>query len=182
MYAKIILFALIIVLAGCGRRVESYRPVIIAEILKNAAGENIKPEIDSLVLVNTYTVAQVTDYWIAKERCGGNIDTLINHLQNIKMDNDHGQFNWLKWEKNRVRELKANDKKSVLYDVVKVNYTVEQLANKTKYSGKLYYIIHNSMVVGTTLEKDLKNTTNIGGNPIFAYEYIQFKFENPDLQ
>ena len=181
MFSRVILFALIIVMSGCSAGVKSYKAVIEEDILRNAKGVEVKPIVDSLVFVNKYTVQQVTDYWIAKEQCGGNIDTLINYLQRIKMDSSHGQYKWFKWELGRARELKANDKDEVLYEVVKAYYTTELPANKGKSSVLAYYIIHNGQVVGTSSEKDLQSTAQIGKSPIFAYEYIQYKFENPEL-
>jgi hypothetical protein len=181
MNARILIFLLILILAGCGTGVEKYRPVIEADILKKAKGAELKLMVDSLVLVRKYTVQEVTDYWIAKEGCGGNIDTLINCLKNIKMDSPHGQYQWFKWEQNRVRELKANDEDEVLYEVVKAKYTTELPANKGKSSSLTYYILHNGQVVGTSAEKDLQNAVKIGGNPIFAYEYIQYQYENSEL-
>jgi hypothetical protein len=181
MHFRIILFALVLLLSGCGAGIRSYRAVIEEDILRNAKGVDLKPIVDSLVLVNKYTVQEVTDYWIAKERCGGNIDTLINCLKNIKMDSNHGQYKWFKWEQNRVRELKANDKNDVLYEVVKAYYTTELPSNKGKSSVLTYYIIHNGQVVGTSAEKDLQSAANIGKSAIFAYEYLQYKFENPEL-
>lgn len=181
MYSKLILFALVLVLAGCGSDINKYRAVIEEDLLKNAKGVEAKPIVDRLVFVNKYTVQQVADYWIAKERCGGNIDTLINYLQKIKIDSSHGQYKWFKWELGRARELKANDKGDVLYEVVKAYYTTELPDNKGKSSVLTYYILHNGQVVGASAEKDLQNMTKIGNSPIFAYEYIQYKFENPEL-
>jgi hypothetical protein len=181
MYSRVILFALIIVMSGCSAGVKRYKAVIEEDILRNAKGVEAKPMVDSLVIVNKYTVQQVTDYWIAKERCGGNIDTLINCLQKIKMSSDNGQYKWFKWEQNRVGELKANKKDEILYEVVKAYYTTELPANKGKSSVLAYYILHNGQVVGTSTERDLQINAQIGNSPIFAYEYIQFKFENPEL-
>lgn len=181
MYSKLIVCVLILVLAGCGSDINKYRAVIEEDLLKNSKGVEAKLIVDSLVFVNKYTVQQVTDYWIAKEQCGGNIDTLINYLQKIKMDSSHGQYKWFKWEQGRARELKANDKDEVLYEVVKAYYNTELPDNKGKSSVLTYYILHNGQVVGTSTEKDLQSTARIGNSPIFAYEYIQFKFENPEL-
>jgi hypothetical protein len=181
MYSKLILFVLTLVLAGCGSNINKYRAVIEEDLFKNVKDIKAKPIVDSLVFVDKYTVQQVTDYWISKERCGGNIDTLINYLQRIKMDSNHGQYKWFKWEQNRARELKANDKDEVLYEVVKAYYTTELPANKGKSSVLTYYILHNGQVVGASAEKDLLSSARIGKSPIFAYEYIQFKFENPEL-
>lgn len=181
MNSRFLLFALILLLSGCGTNVEKYKPVIEAEILRNSAGMDIRPKVDSLVLINKYSAEEVANYWIAKEGCGGNIDTLINYLKNINMDSSNGQYKWFKWEQNRVRELKAADEDEVFYEVVKAWYTIELPAKKTKSSDLLYYFIQNGQVVGTTSEVDLKNALKHGGNPIFAYEYLQFKFETPEL-
>jgi hypothetical protein len=173
---------MILLLSGCGSGVNKYKDPILYEIIKSESGVNLKPVIDSLALVNKYTVEEITKYWIEKEGFGGNIDTLISRWKNIQMDKNHGQYPWFKWEQGRIKELKSRDKNEVLYEVVKTYFHIEMTANKTKSSAINYYIMRNDMVAGMISETDFQNTLKIVKNPIFAYEYCQFKYSNSDLQ
>ncbi len=176
------IFVLFLFLFACNNDKSPYKEIIKANIIENALGVDIKPEIDSIVFVGKFSVDNVTNYWIKKELNGeGNIDTLINRFMDVDNLKRSEQYNWYKWQQNRFKQLKSLNKDDILYEVAKAFYRVEIPVMKVKTSVLNYYIIGGGKIICKISENEMQEIVSQDTEPNFAYEYVQFKNEKPKL-
>ena len=176
------IFFLFLFLFACNTDKSPYKEIIKANIIKNALGVDIKPEIDSIILVGKFSVDNVTNYWIKQELNGeGNIDTLINRFMNVDNLKRSEQYNWYKWQQNRFKQLKSLNKDDILYEVVKAFYRIEVPVVKVKTPVLNYYIIGGGKIICKISEVEMQAIVSENTDLNFAYEYVQFNNEKPKL-